>query len=204
MADDPYTTNLKTSSSGEGKGFDSGISNPEDTADTSDKRTGAAAVELSSILQETLRNVLQWLSTASNETLAACLVCLGAMTYLILGRVGLVLMGIVGGVALHAIWEENGAQSGDQAGSAEERVRRKREDGLNILHRVLDWREGRPSPDANMNRSSQNVPVKLSANKQLDFSEFEPATGAALTGLTDAVIRDYVKYTLLYFFVSLG
>ncbi|KAL8906845.1 MAG: hypothetical protein Q9207_001772 [Kuettlingeria erythrocarpa] len=116
------------------------------------------------------------------------------MTYFILGRVGLVLMGITGGIALHATWEEYGLQPGDQAGSAEERARKKREDGLSILHRVLDWREGRPSPDADMNRSSRDVPVKLSGNKQLDFSEFEPATGAALTGLTDAVIRDYVKW----------
>ena len=54
---------------------------------------------------------LHFLATASNETLGACLVGLSAGTYLILGRVGLVLIGVVGGVVLHATFEGN-PQSG--------------------------------------------------------------------------------------------
>lgn len=192
MADDPYTTNHETSTSGD-KGLDGGISNPENRTDIVGNTPQAAAVDSSLKAQEILHHVLQWLSMASNKTLGACLAGLGAITYFVLGRVGLVLMGIVGGVALHATWEENLAQSGAQAGSVEEKAQRKREDGLNILHRVLDWRGGRSSPDADIDRSIDDIPVKLTADKQLDFSQFEPATGAALTGLTDAVIRDYVK-----------
>ncbi|KAL8762283.1 MAG: hypothetical protein Q9184_001695 [Pyrenodesmia sp. 2 TL-2023] len=192
MANDRYTTKLETSTSGD-KGLD-GICNPEDTADIVGNRSQAAAIDFPTKAQEILHHVLQWLSTASNETLGACLAGLGAITYLVLGRVGLVLMGIVGGVALHATWEENFDQFGAQAGSAEEKAQRKREDGLNILHRVLDWRGAGSSPDADVNRSVDDVPFKLTADKQLNFSQFEPATGAALTGLTDAVIGNYVKW----------
>ncbi|KAL8930857.1 MAG: hypothetical protein Q9208_000398 [Pyrenodesmia sp. 3 TL-2023] len=166
MADDPCRTNGD-------KGLDGGVSNPEGIADTVGDRVQAAAINPSLKAQRILQHGLQWLSTASNETLGACL---------------------AGGVVLHASWEENIAQTGAQAGSAEERAQRKREDGLHILHRVLDWRAGYSSPDADVNRSMDDVSVKLTANKQLDFSQFEPATGAALTGLTDAIIRDYVKW----------
>src|SRR3954451_11700486 len=41
---------------------------------------------------------LRFFATASNETLGACVVGLCASTYLVLGRVGLVLIGAVGGV----------------------------------------------------------------------------------------------------------
>ncbi|KAL8733437.1 MAG: hypothetical protein Q9166_002063 [cf. Caloplaca sp. 2 TL-2023] len=144
-------------------------------------------------VQELLDQILQFLSTASNETLGACLVGLGASTYVVLGRVGLVLIGIVGGIVLHATWEEPSGQSDDQAKSTQARVRR-REDGLNILHRVLDWRAGHDSIEFNANEGDNENRVKSSTLKQSDFSDFEPATGAALTGLIDAVIRDYVKW----------
>lgn len=197
MADDPYMTNGD-------KGHDGAVSNPEGIADTVGDRAQAVAINPPLEAQRILHHGLQWLSTASNETLGACLAGLGAITYFVLGRVGLVLMGIIGGIALHASWEENIAQPGAQAGSAEEKAQRKREDGLNILHRVLDWRGGCSSPDADVNSCMDDFLVKLTANKQLDFSQFEPATGAALTGLTDAIIRDYVKYMLPCFFIHVG
>ena len=153
--------------------------------------------------QDALQNILRFLSTASNETLGACLAALGAVTYFILGRVGLVLIGVVGGVALHATWEERNGQCGSQAESAEVKARKRREDALSILHRVLDWRAGYNSNQLKVNGDISATGIKSLDPKQLDFSEFEPATGAALTGLTDAVIRDYVKYTLLNLSVEL-
>ena len=143
--------------------------------------------------QDLKSRVLHFLSTASNETLGACLVGLGASTYLVLGRVGLVLIGVVGGVVLHATWEGN-AQGGaeDEVRGAE--IRRRREGGLDIVERILDWRDGKRGAQRKDEDRGQDVDFMISSRKELDFSEFRPATGAALTSLVDAIIRDYVKY----------
>ncbi|KAF1941359.1 hypothetical protein EJ02DRAFT_455167 [Clathrospora elynae] len=137
---------------------------------------------------------LQFLATASNETLGACLAGLGAGTYLILGRVGLVLIGVVGGVVLHATWEGH-VQDGDtteQHGKSAEA--RRRELGADIAHRVLDWRSSRTPADDKPDAHGDDFNVQLYSGKQLDYSVFKPQTAAALTELTDAVIRDYVKW----------
>ena len=145
--------------------------------------------------QDLTSRVLQFLSTASNETLGACLIGLGASTYLILGRIGLVLIGVVGGIVLHATWESNIQSGVDDEFSAAE-IRRRREVGLDVAKRVLDWRgrkQENPQSDAG---EELDINFMMSAQKQLDFRDFQPATGAALTSLTDAVIRDYVKYAM--------
>ncbi|KAI4249363.1 MAG: hypothetical protein L6R42_009032, partial [Xanthoria sp. 1 TBL-2021] len=147
-------------------------------------------------------HILQFLSTASNETLGACLAGLGAATYFILGRIGLVLIGVVGGVVLHAIWEERNSQCDNHAESAEAKARKRREDALSILHRVLNWRNQDDIRQPEVNGDLNAFGFKPSSLKQLGFSDLEPATGAALTGLTDAVIRDYVKYMLLISFIE--
>ncbi|KAL8710824.1 MAG: hypothetical protein Q9220_004627 [cf. Caloplaca sp. 1 TL-2023] len=142
-------------------------------------------VENSSVkVQQLLAQTLRFLSEASNETLGACLAGLGAITYLILGRVGLVLMGIVGGIALHATWEENTAFSRTQG-------RKQKEDPVDVLHRIFDWRRDR-NIDESM--TSGGLEIEPSTTSRLDFSKLPSATGAALTGLADAVIRDYVKW----------
>ena len=129
--------------------------------------------------------ILEFLSNASNETLGACVVALGAITWLVLGRVGLVMIGVIGGVVLHATWE------GTIQGNATDDIKateawKRREKGLEIAGRVLDWRE-------KTKESTESDDVGSSGQRTLDFSDFQPETGAALTALTDAVIRDYVK-----------
>ncbi|KAL8913645.1 MAG: hypothetical protein Q9171_001610 [Xanthocarpia ochracea] len=166
----------------------------QDRANTAEPPVQDITMASSVKVQEALEHILRFLSTASNETLGACLAALGAVTYFILGRVGLVLIGVVGGVALHATWEERNGQYGSQAESAEAKARKRREDGLSILHRVLDWRAGYDSNQLEVNGGISATGIKSLDTKQLNFSEFDPATGAALTGLTDAVIRDYVKW----------
>lgn len=139
--------------------------------------------EVSAKIQELTSHVLQFLSNATNETLGACLVGLGAITYLVLGRVGLVLIGAVGGVVLHATWVENNQNQTSE----------KRERGLDVIERILDWRERRKEgvfeKDHLHDRDSGT-----SVSSEEDFSDFQPAVRAALTSLTQAVIRDYVKY----------
>jgi hypothetical protein len=137
---------------------------------------------------------LHFLATASNETLGACLAGLGAGTYLILGRVGLVLIGVVGGVALHATWEGPSGDTKETDGRSVEA--RRRELGADIAHRVLDWRNTKTHKKEDSEDASSDLSVRLYSGKTLDYSEFKPETAAALTELTDAVIRDYVKYVL--------
>jgi hypothetical protein len=147
---------------------------------------------------------LQFLATASNETLGACLVGLSAGTYLILGRVGLVLIGVVGGVVLHATWENNShnGKGGDQKGKNAET--RRRELGVDVAHRILDWRDIRSQGKDSSEDDNSDLSLKLYSGKPLDYSEFKPETAAALTELTDAVIRDYVKYVLSASYVDVS
>ncbi|KAL9587171.1 MAG: hypothetical protein Q9212_000444 [Teloschistes hypoglaucus] len=145
--------------------------------------------------QKLLDHILDFLSTASNETLGACLAGLAAITYLLLGRVGLVLIGLLGGIVLHATWEEHISSSEHRTQSANvHSLGTRREAGLDVLQRVLNWRHLSQGDDLHANEVVGDVKVKSAVHKQYDFSAFEPAVGAALTGLTDAVIRDYVKW----------
>ncbi|GME28984.1 hypothetical protein GTA08_BOTSDO12774 [Neofusicoccum parvum] len=143
-------------------------------------------------LQALTDRALQFLSTATNETLGACLVGLGATTYLVLGRVGLVLIGVVGGIVLHAQWE--GSLHGfadEQTRAAEER--RRKEIGLDVLKRVMDVR-AQTKDSHSLRRRDSELDIQLFSGKQLDYSSFQPETGAALSELTDAIVRDYVKW----------
>jgi hypothetical protein len=135
---------------------------------------------------------LHFLATASNETLGACLVGLSAGTYLVLGRVGLMLIGVMGGVVLHASWE--GQARGDGEDKALTQGDRRRERGVDVVQRVLDWRDTRAHGKEKSEDNDHDLHLKLYSGKELDYSDFRPKTAAALTELTDAVIRDYVRY----------
>ena len=137
-----------------------------------------------STTQDLTNQILGFLSDASNETLGACLLGLCAITYFVLGRIGLVLIGAVGGVALHATWENKNAPATSDS------IRR-RELGLDVVQRVLDLRE---SKDAATEDNENQWNLKVTTRKELDFRDFQPATGAALSSLVDAVIRDYVDW----------
>lgn len=148
-------------------------------------------------IPEKVRNftdeVLNFLSNASNETLGACALGLFASTYLILGRVGLVLIGAVSGIVLHATWENtHDDRDGTQDGLQKSASRRK-ELGVEIAKRILDWRDRRGGPGQEAEEESIRFEPSL-GTRSLEYSEFRQATRAALTSLTDAIIRDYVKY----------
>jgi hypothetical protein len=148
---------------------------------------------LQTTAQQFTDRALVFLSNASNETLGACLVGIGATTYFVLGRVGLVLMGVVGGVVLHATWEGN---SEEASKSVEEK--RRKETGLDVVNRVLDWRTRRneTAPEDEEDDAASSMKVEVFSKKSLDFAGFRPETEEALNEFTDAVIRDYVKYGL--------
>ena len=155
------------------------------------KQSAAEVASTASIqLQDMADKALHFLSHASNETLGGCIVGLAATTYFVLGRVGLVLIGIVGGVALHATWEASHS-SPDRLGVSEAEQKKRREIGLDVVHRLLMSRE-KQRDKADTDESDDEV--KPLAATKADFSSFRPDTQAALNVFTNAVIRDYVKY----------
>ena len=141
--------------------------------------------------QDLTSHALQFLSTANNETLGACLVGLGATTYLLLGRIGLLLIGVIGGVVLHATWDHNDLGESDEETKSLE-ARKRREKGLDIVSRILDLRE--KSKNGNLQDFEDIKSTATSSRKEVDFSGFQSETKEALDSFTDAVIRDYVKW----------
>jgi hypothetical protein len=129
-------------------------------------------------VEDLTTRVLRFLSTASTETIGGIAVGLAACTYFVLGRLGLVLIGALGGVVLHATWEGQSSL----AGTVEDA---RREKGLDIVKRILDLRAGKDN-DAEEDTEDQ---IQVAS-----FEGFQPETGAALNDLVDAVIRDYVKW----------
>lgn len=144
--------------------------------------------------QALISQILGFLSEANNETIGACLAGLVAVTYLALGRVGLVLIGIVVGVALHATWQETINLQGNAENDVQEIRKRKKEQGFALLERILDWRERKTSEgglDGDVIPGGRSPTV---SSMDSHFSNFPSSTGAALNALTEAVIGEYVKY----------
>jgi len=167
------------------------IANAAESVEPQKAAPNAPALDVKALTDGTLH----FLATASSETLGACLVGLSAGTYLILGRVGLVLIGVVGGVVLHATWEGNAQNGGHGETKGKSADTRKRELGVDVAHRVLDWRDTRAQDNGAPNHDdASDLSLKLYLGTPLDYSDFKPETAAALTELTDAVIRDYVKW----------
>ena len=148
--------------------------------------SGDKAKDAAKKAEDLTGQALDFLSNASNETLGACIVGIGAATWLVLGRVGLILIGIVVGVVLHATWEGSSLGHADEKAKALD-TRGRREKGLDVAARVLDWRE-------RTNDEAHAGALVHQPQKSLDFSEFQKETASALTDLVDAVVRDYVKY----------
>ncbi|KAH0279587.1 hypothetical protein KCU91_g1643, partial [Aureobasidium melanogenum] len=155
-----------------------------------DKSVAVTASAASAQLQDIVDKALHFLSHASNETLGACLVGLAATTYFILGRVGLVLIGIVGGVALHATWDAS-QSSPDRLAANEAEQKKRKEVGLDVIQRLLLSREKTRHNAATDESDDETRPLP---GTKADFSSFRPDTQAALNVFTDAIIRDYVNW----------
>jgi hypothetical protein len=131
--------------------------------------------------------LLQYLGHASPEQLCAIAVGLAGCTYLVLGKVGLVLIGAFGGIILHASWERQSAVADIQPTHPKQR-------GLHVLQKVLDWREKNP---ANPYEVDDNDDTDEAAGPVANFDDFRPATAEALRELVEATIRDYVEWWYL-------
>ncbi|KAL6239169.1 hypothetical protein BDW75DRAFT_251212 [Aspergillus navahoensis] len=139
-------------------------------------------------LKQSLDSALHFLSTCSNEKLLFVLVCLMGATYMLLGRLGLLLIGTTLGVALHASWEGLGHND-----SSEYRNISRKQLSLSIVHKLLDW-EGIYPAKADLNTRDAGVAHHRAASGvDVDISSLGPNTAGALHSLIDAAMRDYVN-----------
>lgn len=162
---------------------------PSDSART-DSSTDKHASDRE-FFREALDFVLDFLSTSNDETLLGVFALLTLMTYVILGRIGLLLIGVALGIILHASWEG----PHEHKNEAPSTPKKRKELALEVSRRLLDWPKFATSADASteMDAGLAADPEGISA-RDLDYASFQPATAAALRSLTDAVVRDYVKY----------
>jgi hypothetical protein len=125
--------------------------------------------------------VFSFLATASPGTLGGVAVGLAATTYLVLGRLGLVLIGAFGGIVSFIQWEQRNADV----------VRAvKGEQGLEVLERLLAARntsEDAVSEGQNADNDGQAATVR-------SFDDLQPETREAMNELVEAVIDNYVKW----------
>ncbi|KAI9683680.1 MAG: hypothetical protein M1829_004985 [Trizodia sp. TS-e1964] len=154
----------------------------EDQLKTPDVPTASATSH-----QDPIRRILEFLENASKEALAACLLVLVSCTYMVLGRIGLVLIGMLAGIVLHATWEDGASE---REGFPPDVARRRREAGIETTHRILQWRDLRKDEASKASEIEDQPHTVLPAP---GFSVFAPATAAALQEFKDAVIRDYVR-----------
>ncbi|KAI0838647.1 PXA domain-containing protein [Hypoxylon sp. FL0890] len=133
----------------------------------------------SSTQQDIVSKALQFLSTATPGTLGAIAVALAAITYFILGQVGLLLIGVVTGITLFATWESRNPE-------VSRAVRGER--GYDLLDRILETTHTKSNFEAE--RDDEKDAQALART----FDDFQPETRQALNALVDAVIRDYVDW----------
>jgi hypothetical protein len=124
--------------------------------------------------------IFGFLATATPGTLGGVAVGLAATTYLVLGRLGLVLIGAFGGIVSFIQWEQRNAEVVRVV---------KGERGMEVLARLLAARKG--SADAAL-----DDPSTVDAESALvrSFDDLQPETREAMNELVDAVIDNYVKW----------
>lgn len=120
---------------------------------------------------------LEFLATATPATLSAVAVGFATVTYAVLGKLGLVLIGAFGGVVGFISWQARNPHVAKIVQG---------EKGLDVVGRLLlnlDDKKADTKPEDEEDESTLK-----------SFDDFRPETKDALAGLVDATIRDYVKW----------
>ncbi|KAK0719591.1 PXA domain-containing protein [Lasiosphaeris hirsuta] len=137
----------------------------------------ASAVEADDEVEDWVTKLFQFLATAAPETLGGVGVGSAAITYFILGQLGLLLIGAFVGIVLFVQWEQRNA---DVARIV------KGERSMDILARLLDAKKG---DGEGLTDEQADVLAR-----RFGFDEFQPETREALNELVEAVVTDYVKW----------
>lgn len=139
----------------------------------------ATATPVAEEEEDLATKAFQFLSTATPGTLGGIAVALAAVTYFILGQIGLLLIGAFAGVTLFISYEAKHPEVSRAV---------RREKGHDFLDRLLETKT-----QATSIRTEQDDEDDLHTLSQ-SFDEFQPETQEALTNLVNAVIRDYVDW----------
>ncbi|KAK1749976.1 PXA domain-containing protein [Echria macrotheca] len=122
--------------------------------------------------------IFQFLATATPGTLGGVAVGLAAVTYLILGQIGLLLIGAFAGVVGFIQWEQRNAEVARAI---------RGETGHDVLARLLEVQKSLTSQKDDDGEDG-------ALTRTTGFEDFRPETREALNALVDAVIADYVKW----------
>ena len=137
-------------------------------------------------------SILRFFATSSGESLGGAIAALIVATYILLGRIGLLLIGLVLGVLLHASWEGGNSESRVEVPGSRN-PRKRKELALDLADRLLDWPRQKATEGHNVdNNDSRQKTINEGCAPSLDYSAFGPMTSAALRSITDAAIKDYV------------
>lgn len=124
--------------------------------------------------------IFRFIATATPGTLGGVAVGLAATTYLVLGRLGLVLIGAFGGIVTFIQWEQRNVEV----------VRAvKGERGIEVLARLLEAKR----TSKGTIRSEQGADDQEAASVS-SFDDLRPETREAMNQLVEAVIDNYVKW----------
>lgn len=121
----------------------------------------------------------RFLATATPETLGGVAVGLGAVTYFVLGPLGLVLIGAFGGIVGYIQWEQHNTEVARAL---------KGEKGVDLVARLLETKT-----QAEVTQNEQDAD-KQEAALALRLEDFQPETREAINEIIDAVISGYVKW----------
>ncbi|EHK26240.1 uncharacterized protein TRIVIDRAFT_188607 [Trichoderma virens Gv29-8] len=122
---------------------------------------------------------IQFFATATPATLAGFGVGVSAVTYAVLGRLGLVLIGAFGGVVSFIIWESKNPEFARAI---------RGEDGPQVLDRVwTDLKAVRAVEKQDDDDDDEQYRMR-------GFDDFRPETREALSGLVDAIVQNYIKW----------
>ncbi|KAI0134208.1 DDHD domain protein [Xylariales sp. AK1849] len=130
-------------------------------------------------LEDLQTKVFKFLSTATAGTLGAIAAGLAAVTYFILGQVGLLLIGAFAGISLFVSWEARHPEVSRAV---------RGEKGYDFLDRLFDTKGQTSDID-----TEQDEEIEAQALAR-SFDDFQPETREALNSLVDAVVRDYVDW----------
>lgn len=131
--------------------------------------------------EDVVTKIFRFLSTATPGTLGGIAVGLAAVTYFILGQLGLLLIGALGGIAFYMHWESTNP---DFARAV------RGEKSADIVTRLL----GERNQLLDVERSNKAVEEEEDQFLAQSFADFQPETRDALNAFVDAIIRDYVKW----------
>lgn len=126
-----------------------------------------------------ITKVLLFLSTATPNTLGAIGIGLSAVTYFVLGQIGLLIIGAFAGVILYASWE---SRQPDVSSAV------RGEKGVEFLRQLLATKN--TSISGITGEDEEKEPGALARS----FDDFPSETRQALNEFVDAVIRDYVDW----------